>query len=98
VQGRVGAAVVARLTPSATAYSGLWRDGAFPGSPSKLARAQVEDQLNAWRTQLLDLANELGAGDTRIFLPKHEDAEHAYAPLTRVFEQLALARGAVTRW
>jgi RecB family exonuclease len=96
--GRVSAAVVARLTPSATTYSGFWRDDAFPGRPNKLARAEAEEQLAVWRAQLLELATELAAGDTRIFQANYEDAAKTYAPLTRVFEQLALARGAVTRW
>ncbi len=96
--GRVGAAVVARLTPSATTYSGLWRDDTFPGRPNHLARASVEEQIVMWRAQLAELATELAAGDTRIFLPKYEDAAKAYAPLTRVFEQLALVRGAAARW
>jgi hypothetical protein len=41
---------------------------------------------------------EFAAGDTRIFVADFEDAAGAYAPLTRVFEQLALARGAVSPW
>jgi probable DNA repair protein len=96
--GRVVAAVVAQLTPSATNYSGFWRDDTFPGRPNRFARAQAEEQIAAWRAQLLELATELAAGDTRIFRANYEDAAKAYAPLTRVFEQLALARGAVTRW
>ena len=51
-----------------------------------------------WRRQLELLANEFAAGDTRIFVDATEDAAGAYAPLTRVFEQLALASGAVVRW
>ena len=38
-----------------------------------------------------ELAAEFAAGDTRIFVDDYEDAARAYAPLTRVFEQLALA-------
>ena len=95
---RVGAAVVARLTPSATTYSGFWRDDTFPGRPNKHACAQAEEQVAVWRAQLLELATELGDGDTRIFEANYEDAAKAYAPLTRVFEQLALARGAAVRW
>jgi len=96
--GRVDAAVVARLAPSATTYSGFWRSGVFPGRPNKLARTEAEDQLAVWRAQLVELAAELAAGDTRIFLSNSGDAEKVYAPLTRIFEQLALARGAAARW
>jgi RecB family exonuclease len=96
--GRVGAAVVARLAPSAATYSGLWRGGAFPGQPNRHARAEAAEQIALWRAQLLELARELAGGDTRIFESNHDDAARAYAPLTRVFEQLALARGAATRW
>jgi RecB family exonuclease len=96
--GRVGAAVVARLTPSATTYSGFWCGDVFPGRPNRFARAQADEQVGVWRTQLLELATELAGGDTRIFQANYEDAAKAYAPLTRVFEQLALARGAAARW
>jgi probable DNA repair protein len=96
--GRVAAAVVARLTPSITTYSGFWHGDAFPGRPNRFAQAQAEDQVAVWRAQLLELATELAGGDTRIFHANCEDAAHAYAPLTRVFEQLALARGAAARW
>jgi hypothetical protein len=96
--GRVGAAVIARLTPVATTYSGFWRGEAFPGRPNRDARADAEQQIAEWRVQLLELATELAGGDTRIFDANYDEAAKAYAPLTRVFEQLALARGAVARW
>lgn len=93
----VGAAVVARVTPSDTSYSGLWRDGAFPGRPARQA-AEPEAQLDLWRVQLVELASELAAGDTRILLGSHEEAAREYAPLTRVHEQLELARGSLRAW
>jgi hypothetical protein len=52
-------------------------------------------QLATWRAQLETLAAELAAGDTRIFLDALEDAQGAYAPLTRVVEQVAAARRAL---
>jgi probable DNA repair protein len=94
----VGAAVVMRLVPTEIRYSGFWPDGAFPGRPSKAAHPQRAAQLELWRTQLELLATEFAAGDTRIFIDDYEDAAKAYAPLTRVFEQLAVVRGAVPRW
>ena len=94
----VGAAVVARLTPASVRYFGFWPDGAFPGRPAKAADPDTQAQLSLWRAQLAELAAELAAGDTRIFVEHCDDAKGAYAPLTRVFEQLALARGSVARW
>jgi hypothetical protein len=44
------------------------------------------------------LAKEFADGDTRIFTDDYDDAAGVYAPLTRVFEQLALARGSLARW
>ena len=41
---------------------------------------------------------ELSNGDTRVLLSEIEEAEGAYAPLTRIDEQLALLRGSVARW
>lgn len=94
----VGAAVVARLALPETRYSGFWSNAAFPGRPSKYAHPQASAQIDIWRTQLQQLAAEFAAGDTRIFVADFEDAAKAYAPLTRVFEQLALARGTVLQW
>ena len=94
----VGAAVVARLTSIDTHYFGFWRDAAFPGRQSKAAHPEIPTQLRIWRTELLRLAEEFAAGDTRIVLADYADAEGAYAPLTRVFEQVGLARGALSPW
>jgi exodeoxyribonuclease-5 len=94
----VSAAVVTRLGADETRYFGFWPNGAFPGRPSKAALGETAQQLALWRRQVTELATELAAGDTRIFTADYEDAAGAYAPLTRVFEQLALARGAVLPW
>jgi hypothetical protein len=94
----VGAAVVTRLGLPETRYSGFWSGTTFPGRPSKHAHPQASAQIDIWRTQLEQLAAEFAAGDTRIFVAEFEDAANAYAPLTRVFEQLALARGAGSQW
>jgi probable DNA repair protein len=93
----VGAAVIARLGASEATYSGLWREAAFPGRPARQAAEQSE-QLATWRAQLLTLATELANGDTRIFVVTPDDAAGAYAPLTRVFEQLELVRGTQRKW
>ncbi len=94
----VRAAVVARLAPLEARYFGFWPEGAFPGRPAKAAHSESTAQIALWRTQLAELAAELAAGDTRFFLADYEDANGAYAPLTRIHEQLALARGLVSRW
>jgi probable DNA repair protein len=94
----VRAAVVTRLGTDETRYFGFWPNGAFPGRPSKAALEDTAQQLALWRRQVMELATELAAGDTRIFTVDYEDAAGTYAPLTRVFEQLALARGAVLPW
>jgi RecB family exonuclease len=95
---QVSAAVVTRLGGDETRYFGFWSNGAFPGRPSKAALGDTAEQLALWRRQVEALATELAAGDTRIFTADYEDAAGTYAPLTRLFEQLALARGAVLPW
>jgi probable DNA repair protein len=94
----VRAAVVTRLTPAEVRYFGFWPDAAFPGRAAKAANPDVEAQLATWRAQLTGLAIEIAAGDTRFFVDDYDDAKGPYAPLTRVFEQLAIARGSVLRW
>jgi hypothetical protein len=96
--GVVGAAVVTRLALPETRYSGFWPNAAFPGRPSRQAHPRADAQIEIWRAQLELLADEFAAGDTRIFVADVEDAAESFAPLTRVFEQLGLARGAVSRW
>jgi RecB family exonuclease len=93
----LGAAVVARVRPGGTSYSGVWPDGAFAGRATRLATTW-QAQLDDWRTQLERLAGEFAAGDVRMFAADTEGAAGAYAPLTRIAEQLALARGAVRAW
>jgi RecB family exonuclease len=94
----VRAAVVIRLSSADVRYLGFWPSDSFPGRASKAADLDPAAQLMRWRAQLAELASELAAGDTRIFLDDYEDATGAYAPLTRVREQLAVAHGAVPRW
>jgi probable DNA repair protein len=96
--GEVAAAVVARLAPTDVRYSGFWPDGAFPARRNRAAHPEIAAQLAVWRSQLTLLATELAAGDTRVFVDDYADAAGSYAPLTRIFEQLAVARGAVARW
>ena len=56
------------------------------------------EQLEIWRRQIEALVREFAAGDTRLLLDDLDDAGGAFAPLSRVAEQLALARGGLRRW
>ena len=94
----LSAAVIAKLSAAAASYVGLWQDADFPGRPTRLATAQWSTQLELWRTQLGELAAEFAAGDTRVFVADADDADAAYAPLTRLHEQLGIVRGSVVRW
>ena len=93
----LGATVVARVRPAGTSYSGVWPDGAFAGRATRLA-ADWPAQLKDWRAQLEQLAHEFATGDVRMFLADSDSAGGAFAPLTRIAEQLAVARGAVRPW
>jgi ATP-dependent helicase/nuclease subunit B len=95
---RVNAAVVTRLSLPDVRYFGFWRGDDFPGRPSRAAHPDPDAQIELWRAQVALLAAEFAAGDTRIFTADYDEAAGAYAPLTRVFEQLALVRGAAVRW
>ncbi len=85
------------MRPAGTSYSGAWPGAAFSGRAARLA-ADWPAQLRDWRAQLEQLAKEFATGDVRVFVAASEDAGGAYAPLTRIAELLALARGAVHEW
>ena len=93
----LGAVVIARVRPGRTSYSGFWPEGSFTGRSGHLA-AGWSAQLSEWRAQLTQLASEFASGDVRIFADDSDDLRGAYAPLSRIAEQLALARGAAERW
>ena len=94
---RVSAAAIAAVTAD-TEYRGFWPDGAFPDKPARLSEYDWPAQLVRWRSQIEALVREHAAGDTRVFLDDCEEAQGAYAPLTRIDEQLALARGSLEGW
>jgi hypothetical protein len=94
---RVSAAAIAAVNADPE-YRGYWPDGAFPSRPTQLGEYAWPAQLEHWRTQIEALVREHAAGDARVFLDDLEEAEGAYAPLTRIDEQLALARGSLERW
>jgi probable DNA repair protein len=94
---RVSAAAIAAVTADAE-YRGYWPDGAFPNKPARLSEHDWLAQLARWRTQIEALVREHAAGDTRVFLDDLEETQGAYAPLTRIDEQLALARGSLEAW
>jgi ATP-dependent helicase/nuclease subunit B len=96
----VGAAAIARVLPLESGYSGYWSAGAmYPNGREKFpVDRDWAGLLAQWRAALEELVLELAGGDTRIFVADSEDAAGAYAPLTRVHEQIALARGSSVRW
>jgi ATP-dependent helicase/nuclease subunit B len=94
----VEAAVIARVGAREAGYRGFWQGSAFPGKPNKLRERDWPAQIARWRAQIEELVREHVAGDTRVFLADRDEASGPYAPLTRIDEQLALARGSVARW
>ena len=95
----VGALAIARVQPREAAYFGYWNAGAlFPDAVAKLPDDGWERQITRWRATLEELVLEHAGGDTRIFLDDLDDAVGAFAPLTRVHEQLAILRGSAERW
>jgi len=92
------AAVIAAVAPGAAGYRGYWTAGSFPGRPAQLGERDWPAQLARWRAQIVELVREYTAGDARLFVAEREEAGGPYASLTRLDEQLALARGSVERW
>lgn len=84
-----GAVVLVVLRADRVGYAGVWTPDAFPGRPARLA--PISDLVEAWRAALDRLVEEYAAGDVRIFVADAAAAAGAFAPLTRVYEQLALA-------
>jgi probable DNA repair protein len=90
----VGAAVIVSLRTAGTRYSGLWSSAdAFPDRSHRLPddRSWLR-QLDVWRVQIRQLADQLAAGDSRVRCEALAAVSGAYAPLSRVYEQLALHR------
>jgi len=100
VGAAVSAAVIAVLRSDGVQYKGLWsQKGAFPGRPATLPGGRTwATQLDLWRRQLEGLAGEFAAGDARLFESELVSAKGPFAPLTRVYEQTALAKGWLDRW
>ena len=94
VKGDVGGVVVARLTPDKARYSGYWQPkDAFPGRLQKLPEKTTwNTQLSVWQTQIEQLVQEYAQGDSRLFENDLDKAKKTFAPLTRVYEQMALAK------
>ena len=96
----VTAAAIALLRPEGVQYKGLWsQKGAFPGRATTLPEGRTwSTQLDVWREQLESLAREFAAGDSRVFKSDPTPAEGVFAPLTRIYEQAALATGWLESW
>ena len=97
---QVTATVIAAARTDGITFRGVWAEkGDFPGPLTKLPHERSwPEQLEAWREQLEMLIAEYAAGDTRILLADSADATGSFAPLTRVYEQLALSRCWIDPW
>jgi ATP-dependent helicase/nuclease subunit B len=96
----VGAAAIARVLPLESGYSGYWSAGAmYANGRQRFPEGRDWAGLLAqWRAALEELVLEIAGGDARIFVADSEEAAGPYAPLTRVHEQIAIARGSSVRW
>lgn len=95
----VGALVIAGVQARGAEYLGYWNGGVlFADAAAKVPNDGWDRQIARWRTTLEELVLEFAGGDTRIFLNDLDDAKGAFAPLTRVHEQLAILRGSAQRW
>lgn len=94
VTGDVGGIIVARLAPDKMRYSGYWQPKeAFPGRLTKLPENRIwNTQLSVWQAQIEQLVQEYAQGDSRLFENNLDAAKETFAPLTRVYEQVALAK------
>ena len=100
LDAQVTATVIAAVRTDDIKFRGVWAEkGDFPGQLVKLPDERTwPRQLEAWREQLEMLVAEYAAGDTRILLADLDEATGSFAPLTRVYEQLALSRGWIDAW
>jgi RecB family exonuclease len=96
----VTALVFVNVRSDAIGYAGCWQTpGDFPGRSRATQNALWPgDQIEAWRCRIGMLVDEYAAGDTRIPVRDYSPAEGALAPLTRVYEQVALYRGWSAPW
>ena len=96
----VTATVIAAVQIDGVKFKGIWaQNEEFPGRAVKLPdERDWSAQLEFWREQLETLIAEYATGDTRILLGDLDDAKGPFAPLTRITEQLALARGWLDEW
>lgn len=90
----VGAMLFASLQPGAVCYKGICDvPKAFTDRMQSLPRGIDWDaQRRRWAEQLEALAGEFGAGDSRILVAGSDEVTGSYAPLSRVYEQLARFR------
>ena len=91
----VTATVIAAVQIDGVKFKGIWaQNEEFPGRVAKLPDDRDwSAQLELWHKQLETLIAEYATGDTRILLDDLDQAKGPFAPLTRIIEQLALARG-----
>jgi probable DNA repair protein len=100
VSANVSALVIAAAGTEGPSYAGVWeRAEDFPGRSARLPGGRtLAAQIEAWRAGIGQLLSEHASGDGRIFVADIELAEGAFAPLTRIYEQLALRAGRLEPW
>ncbi|HEU4617170.1 MAG TPA: hypothetical protein VFV10_03980, partial [Gammaproteobacteria bacterium] len=98
--GALSALVFASVGGGAASYAGIWRSAEdFPGRALRLPEGRsFREQIETWRESMTRLLGEYASGDTRVFVHDLEPAEGNFAPLTRVYEQLALHEGWLEPW
>lgn len=97
---QVTATVIAAVGTDGIQFKGVWAHKEdFLAQPTRLPNERSwSGQLEIWREQLELLVTEYVTGDTRILLDDLDQATGSFAPLTRVYEQLALSRGWIDTW
>jgi RecB family exonuclease len=97
---RVSALIIATAATDGPGYAGVWECAEdFQGRSAQLPDGRtLAEQIEAWREDIGRLLSEHASGDARIFLADLEPAEGAFAPLTRIYEQLALHEGRLEAW
>jgi probable DNA repair protein len=90
----VTAAVLCHLGPEEVRYRGYWEPkDAFPERPERLNEGRTwPQQLASWEVLIRILVTEFAAGDVRIKIAASDMLEGLYAPVSRIYEQLALHR------
>ncbi|HEY5623278.1 MAG TPA: PD-(D/E)XK nuclease family protein [Gammaproteobacteria bacterium] len=96
----VTALVLAVATSDGMTFKGLWSPReAFPGRAGRLpGDREWPQQLAVWTQQVETLVREYVDGDVRILIGNETEVAGNLAPLSRLYEQVALAEGWLAPW